>query len=139
MVVFAEDLPIDITAIGQQETGLNSTITRRFGTHLFTADAQRVNEAMEVQVQRRQEIVLYLFGTIPFDYTIDENMHITNAVNNSALFAEPLDFSRITLPAEAEPLPIWIIALILAVCSIGGFVWALTSRARKKEREANVH
>ena len=62
------DLPIDITAIGRQGV-IDGPITTRFGAHLFTADAQRINEALAEQVRRRQESAIYLFSAVSFAFS----------------------------------------------------------------------
>ena len=137
----AADLPIDITAIGRQ-TQNNTTITHpttRFGTHLFTADAQTVNEAMAEQIRRRQATSAHLFEAITFDTTTDPHTQLTAAANNAALFAQPTDFSHITIPQETDPLPWWLIAAVLSACTIGGFIWAITNRTKKKASTADVH
>ena len=129
------DLPIDITAIGRQaNTNANHLQpATRFGTHLFTPDAQIVNEALAAQIRQRQESYVYLFDEVSFDFAIDPHIQLLSTADSLALFSQPTNYSHITMPQEEEPLPIWIFALVLAACAIIGFIWAMTNRAKKKE------
>ena len=140
----ATDLPIDITAIGRQNQGGiggNQPLTR-FGTHLFTPDAQVVNEAMAEQIRRRQETVLYLFEAISFDYTIDAHTQLVSNTSNLALFGQPSNFSHITIPQETNPLPLWVFVVVLFVCAVVGLARAMIARAKKTkdmENTSDVH
>ena len=82
---------------------------------------------------------MYLFEAISFDFAIDPHIQLTSAAGNAALFAQPTDFSHITMPPEADPLPLWLIIAVLAVCATGGFIWAMTNRSKKKASLADVH
>ena len=135
--VYAADLPIDISAIGRQ--GITGPVTPRIGAHLFTDDAQRVNELLADEVRRRQETAEYLFVAVPLYYTPDPHDRIMTAAGDMALFAQPADFSGISIPQEAEDIPLWLMTLIFAACAIIGFVLALMSRARKRRLRADVH
>jgi len=136
-VTYAEDLPIDITTIGRQGD-ITSPITTRFGAHLFTADAQRINELLAQQVRHRQETANELFLTVSADYTVNPNTQIINTTSQLALFSQPMDFNSFSSPQEADSLSTWIIVLIFATCAIAGFIWALISKARKA-RNANAN
>ena len=136
--VYAADLPIDIGAIGRQGE-MSSTMTPRIGAHLFTSEAQRVNELLADEVQRRQDSALYLFGYVASNYGVDAHAQLVEAAYSTALFAQPTNFSNVNFPREAETMPNWIIALILAVCAGFGFVLALAMKSRKRGRVADVH
>ena len=138
MFAYGADLPIDITAIGRQEwTG--SQFTTRIGANLFSADSQRVSETLDEQIQQRQDMMLNLFTTVPLDYEINPHVQVMNFAEDIALFASPVDFSNFNSPQSDENIPIWITILVLSACAVGGFVWATTSKAKKKGRRAGVH
>ena len=136
--VYATYLPIDITAIGRQElTG--GQVTTRIGANLFTADSQRVNELLAERIQHRQDTALYLFASVPLNYEINPHAQVMNTASDMALFAQPVSFSRFNPPQEEEFLPLWLMILIIAACSVGGFIWALVSKEKRKRREQSVH
>jgi len=133
----AEDLPIDINAIGRQEAR-DGQITTRVGAHLFTPDAQRVNEALAEQQRQRQAAALYLFSEVPTSEDVELHTQIINAANNSALFTQPATIINFTPPPPPTPMPMWIIVLVIALCATGGFIWAIVSAKKKRQRE-NVY
>ena len=135
--VYATDLPIDISAIGRQ--GVTGPVTPRIGAHLFTDDAQRINDLLAEEVLRRHETAGYLFAAVPSYYTPDPHDRIMTAAGDMALFSQPSNFSGISIPQESEDMPLWFMALIFAACAAAGFVLALMSRARKRRRQADVH
>jgi len=137
-VAYAVDLPIDIEAIGRQ-AGVANPAPARFGAHLFTDDAQRINALMAEQVSRRQEIATYLFAYAPLGYTIEPHAQFMSAVADAALFDAPISISRANVYSEEDALPIWLIISVFAVCAVGGFIWALVSSTKRKERGRNVH
>ena len=130
--ITAEDLPIDITAIGRQEVVRDGIITVRVGANLFTEDARRVNEALGEQIRQRQAIVQYLFTSIPENNEIEPQMQVMNTAYSLALFAQPATFSNIPNPQPPDTIPIWIVIPLITLCAIGGFVWALISIKKKK-------
>lgn len=134
----AEDLPIDITAIGRQEARENQ-LTTRIGANLFTEDAQRTNEALARQIYLRHAATQYLFSSPPIIQETDLSTQIISAASNSGLFSQPATFITFTTPQEATPIPMWVIAPVIALCAIGGFIWALISAKRKRRQQANVH
>jgi len=136
-ITHAEDLPIDITAIGRQGD-ITNPITTRFGAHLFTADAQRVNEIMADNVRQRLDTTRYLFAVVQADYTMDSYTQLINSSSDMALFAQPMDFNRISMPPDADPMPVWIIISVLAVCAVGGMLWALYPKL-KGTKQGNIH
>jgi len=138
MSVYGFDLPIDIGAIGRQGE-MSGMMTPRIGAHLFTSEAQRVNELLADEVLRRQESALYLFGYVSPNYSPDPHTQIMEAAYSSALFAQAPNFSNVNFPHEAGGMSNWLIALILTVCSGVGFVLALAMRSRKRGRVADVH
>ena len=133
---YAEDLPIDINAIGRQDARSQTT---RIGAHLFTQDAQRVNEAFAEQIRRRQSAVYTLFTDVPQNYEIEPHAQILTAADNMALFAQPLSFSNINPQQTTDALPMWVFIPIMAICALGGFIWALMSIAKKKGQQDGVH
>ena len=136
--VYAVDLPIDIGAIGRQGE-MSGMMTPRIGAHLFTDEAQRVNELLAAEVQQRQESALYLFGYIAPNYSPNPNTQIMEAAYANALFAQPSNFSNVSSPQVAEEISNWLIALILAVCAGVGFILAMAMQSSKRRRAANVH
>jgi len=138
MPVYAADLPIDIGAIGRQGE-MSGMMTPRIGAHLFTDEAQRVNELLADEVRRRQESALYLFEYVVSHYEIDPRAQIMETAYNQGLFAQPSNFSNVNFPQETETMSNWTIALILAGCAGVGFVLAMMMQSRKKGRVADVH
>jgi len=136
IAVTAEDLPIDITAIGRQEAREGQMT--RVGANLFTDDANRVSFALAEQVRLRQAITSYLFAEIATDYTPAIHIQILTATSGAALFAQPNPPTSFTPQPTAEPMSIWIIMLVIAACAVGGFVWALVS-AKKKGQPKDVY
>ena len=137
--LYAADLPIDINAIGRQDN-TNSRITLRFNTHLFTPDAQRVNEALAEQINRRQQTANDLFSTVSFDYSVNVYAQIAYTAGSMGLFVTPADFRHINTPTSQEPLSNWIIVAVLVACAIGGFIWALIAKAKNTTgREDDVY
>ena len=139
--VYATDLPIDISIIrrqGEQSIPINQ-IAPRVGADLFTADAQRINEALANQVSERQEKVSYLFETVPYYYEPDVTAQIQNSAESLALFANPTSHTNFRMVQQEETLSNWTIAIVLAVCTSLGFILALMSRARKRRIQADVH
>ena len=134
----AEDLPIDISAIGRQEVR-DGLITVRIGANLFTEDARRVNEALEEQIRLRQATAQYLFTSIPEIYEVEPHVQLMNTANSLALFAQPASFSNLSLPQEPDSIPMWIILAVIALCAAGGFIWALISGKKKKGQAEGVH
>jgi len=137
VVVYAEDLPIDITAIGRREAG-EGQIATRVGANLFTADSQRVNYAFAEQIRIRQSAVEYLFAEVPHNYEVEPREQIISAANNSALFVQPVFISSNIQTQTSDPISMWIVVPIIAICALGGFIWALVS-AKKKGKKEIVH
>jgi len=135
--VSAEDLPIDIAAIGRREPTGTQAATR-IGANLFTSDSQRVNEAFAEQIYIRQSVVSYLFSEAHNNYEVESSVRLMDASSNAGLFAQPL--TAINAPHLEPPssISIWVIVPIIAMCSIGGFILALIS-AKKKGQKAGVH
>ena len=140
MFVLAEDLPIDITAIGRQEAR-DGQIATRVGANLFTADAQVVNNALAEQVRRRQTSAQYLFASVPVNYVTEPTVQIMNAASGLALFSQPSNIGSISISHQNanQPISIWLIISLIAVCALGGFAWALIARAKKKGQRESVH
>jgi len=138
LIVYAEDLPIDINAIIRQEIRGSHTATR-VGANLFTEDAQRVNYALAEQVRVRQATASYLFTTATYNCATDPHIQLITAANSSALFAQPANFSNSNLPQNADPISMWVVIPIIALCAIGGFVWAMISGAKKKGQRESVY
>ena len=136
--VYAEDLPIDISAIGRQDIQ-EGQITTRVGANLFTTDSERVNEALAEQIRQRQAIASYLFTYVSPNHEVDPHIQIVNAANNAALFTQPVFFTSATQPQNADTIPLWIFVSIIAVCAIVGFIWALISISKKKGQQDGVH
>ena len=134
----AADLPIDINAIRRRGV-IESPIATRFGGHLFTADAQRVNEAMAAQVEQRLGSVSYLFAVVSDGYSVDNHTQVTMAAENAVLFAQPVNFGQFNSSQTTGELPLWLIFLVCGICAIGGFVWALLYQSKKKAREEHVY
>ena len=135
---YAADLPIDINAIRRRGT-IESPIATRFGGHLFTADAQRINEAMAAQIERRLDSASYLFSAVSYGDSIDSHTQVTIAAENAALFAQPTNFGQLNTSQSSDELPLWLIFLVCGICAIGGFVWALLYQSKKKARDAHVY
>ena len=137
--VYASDLPIDITAIGRQERPA-SQFNTRIGSHLFTDDAQVINELLAEQIKARQASTLYLFASVSANnIEIDNHTQLMANADNMALFSQPVHHGSFNIPVEEELWPWWLIAFIIGTCSLAGFVWAMISNAKKKERALNVH
>ena len=136
--VTAEDLPIDITAIGRQETP-EGQLTVRVGNNLFTRDSMRVNEALAEQIIRRQALTSYLFSEAFIAAESELHVNILNAAYNWALFSQPVIFTNTPLPQPDTSIPMWVIVLIIALCATGGFIWALLSGAKKKRQTDSVN
>ena len=135
----AEDLPIDITAIGRQEVR-DGLITVRIGANLFTEDSRRVNEALAEQIRQRQATAQYLFTSISEAYEVEPHMQIINSAINSALFTQPSSFSNINLPPDdTSSISMWLVIPIIALCAVSGFIWALISSKKKKGQVEGVH
>ena len=133
----ATDLPIDITAIGRQDIR-TTHVTTRVGANLFTSDSQRINEILAERILQRQAMTTYLFETISYNYEIDPHARIMYAASDLALFAQP-NFNTFSSPQAEEEIPLWILAVIIAVCAIGGFIWALVSGAKKRRKAESVY
>ena len=137
ITVQAADLPIDITAIGRQDTR-TTHITTRVGANLFTRDSQVVNELLTERIRQRQAVAAYLFESVSYNYEIDPHARLLNTANYLALFAQP-SINTFTSPQSDEDIPLWIMALVLAACAVGGFIWALTSNAKKRRKSQDVY
>jgi len=135
---YAADLPIDITAIGRQDVPTRR-ILDRVGAHLFTADAQRVNDALQERVLVRQQTYRYIFTTVNYNYDIPAHERILNSATDMALFSQPVIITTFNTHVEDSAMPTWAVIIIIAVCAIGGFVLAMRSIAKKRRREDSVY
>ena len=136
--LLAEGLPIDINAIGRR--GLrDDQPTVRIGAHLFTADAQRVNYAFEEQIRRRQAIASYLFADVPLNYEVEPHEQVINTTTSLGLFSQPANFANVNIHQTADPVPLWIFALLIPICALGGFIWAIASHRKKKGQAESVY
>jgi len=88
---------------------------------------------------RRQETYIYLFNTISFEYEINIHEHITSTANSLVLFSTPTDFSHINIPAQEEPLPMWVFVIAITVCAMVGFALAMIRRSKKKRQAIDVY
>ena len=136
ITLYAGDLPIDITAIGRQEAS-TGRVTYRIGAHLFTADSQSINAVFADRIQRRQDIALSLFASVSFDYDIDPHDRIMNIASDLKLFSQPTYTITFNNDQDSQEIPIWLMALALALCAVVGFVWALKSIASRKQRNVD--
>lgn len=134
-VVYAHDLPIDITAIGRQDVP-TGRVTHRIGAHLFTEDAQRINDIFDQRVQERQETALTLFDYAAVNYEVDSHNRVMSTAYNLALFSQPANFSTFDTAQDNTNMPTWLIVLIFAVCAAGGFMLALKSISKKRSKES---
>jgi len=138
VLVGAMDLPIDINAIGGQETR-EGQATTRIGANLFTADSRRANDALATQIYQRQSTAAYLFADVSEDYEVEPRIQLINAAQNAALFSQPTNFSNVAQPQATDQLSMWFIIPIIALSAVGGLVWALSSRSKKKEPKVGVY
>jgi len=135
----ADDLPIDITAIGHQE-GYDDALTARFNIELFTPGARKIYQALAEQKQQKWESAAAgLFIAVKDEQPVDEHEQIAETVSEIGLFSVPADYSRIKNPDDTESIPIWLVVTLLSACAIGGFIWAKTSEKKRKEREGHAH
>jgi len=135
----AEDLPIDITAIGRQEAREGQPTTR-IATNLFSEDSQWVNEALAHQISQRQAAATHLFLETTENQEIDIYTRIIAAAYSSNLFTQPVTINTFTVPQQtAAPIPIWMAVPIIFTCAAAGFVWALASANKKRKKKSNVH
>jgi len=113
--------------------------THRIGANLFTADSQRINDALAHRIQQRQDIALTLFETVSFhNETTPHDMVVAAAIDLN-LFSQPTNITTFNTVQESTEIPIWAIAAILAACVVVGFVWALRSTAKKRRQAENVY
>lgn len=136
--VHAEDLPIDINAIGRQDIREGQPISRVI-VNLFTAESQMINEGLAERIYRRNSIASYLFTEIPAVVYVDPNALIMDAAYNLALFSQPTSFNVMPPPPPSSQISMWFIVLIIAFGAMGGFVWALISKRKKEAREKSVY
>ena len=134
----AYDLPIDIMAIGRQEIQ-TGRVTHRIGAHLFTADAQRVNDAMARHLQLRQETSQTLFTNVMWDGERDMHAQVLENASNMALFSQPLHITVFATDNDSFQMPTWAIVAGLALCAAVGFALALRSLAHKKKEVPDVY
>jgi len=140
--VCAADLPIDITAIDRQSRQGHTVITTRIGANLFSADSLRVNEVFEERIRVRQGAAAQLFLSVAAHHGSEPQERIKARADELALFSRPVNFNNFSMSQDSLALPPWLVALILAVCALGGFLWAWLSgakKARKQRMGGHVH
>ena len=129
------DLPIDINIIGE-ERGSGEAYTANVGTELLTPNAQEVSQAInEFNHQKREELSSSLFLSESGDEVIGMHEQIANFAVNKALFSEPADYSGMRMANDGNPISLWVIILMFAVCAVGGFILARILMERKKEKD----
>ena len=132
-------LPIDITAIGRTEQPEIILSLRFFELDLFSANSQRINEAMAEQIRLSRLALEYnLFETFEAVRVVDINEQIAYAAAGLNLFAEPVSFGRIGQVEADEEIPLWITILVLSVCAILGFVIARAVLSKKEDKTKGV-
>ena len=133
-VALAVDLPINIDAIGQVgDDGHRYAVTTRFGIDLFSESAEEVNAAIANQHRlARERVEAGIFEDVHALEEVDVEVQVLHAVSDSDLFAEPLRFARATAVEAEEPLPVWLIAIVML--SAAGF-GLLIAQAVVKRRE----
>lgn len=136
ITVTAEDLPIDINAIGRQH--IEHQINVRIGEGLFSEDSAIVNAAQHELIRRRQDTALELFSYIPDQTEIDTIDFIISRTNSVGLFSVPTNYSHIVVPPQPQPLSTGIIIATIGICVVLGFVATLIYR-KKKERETDAN
>ena len=135
----AEDLPIDITTIGQMDAEhRRDAVTPRHGVDLFSESAEEVDVALANQShQLRASAADGLFGEIYSMCEFNIEQRIILVAEESDLFATPMQFRRNDSSDETSGAPIFLILFILLLCTIGGFVSAKIT-LRRKVQKSNV-
>jgi len=137
-VAQAEDLPIDITAVGQQE-GYDDAVTSR-DTELLTADAESVSEAIEEhQRLKREELTAGLFETSHVNEAVDMRGQVMNVADDSTLFSKPANYIGKGMADSGTSISAWIVIVLFAACGAGGFAIAYGLLMRRKRQGAGVH
>ena len=136
-LALAVDLPIDIDAIGQIDgESRRYAVTAGRRIDLFSARADVVNAALAEQIQARQEWVSS--GLFQAYHTLDEldvEQRVFYAAQESALFAEPMEFSRATAIDTDETFSLWLVVLIFLASGGVGFLIARKMSGRKDGRD----
>ena len=128
-------LPIDITAIGRGEQPEIILSLRFFELDLFSANSQRINEAIAEQIRLNRLVLEYnLFETFESVRVVDINEQIAYAAAGLNLFAEPVSFGRIGQVETDDEIPLWITITVLSVCAVLGFVIARAVLLRKEDK-----
>jgi len=136
--VYAYDLPIDITAIARQDTPMGR-VTHRIGAHLFTSDAQRINDAMANDILQRQDTVGDLFLYKAYRSTTPLQYGLLTAASDMNLFNQPVNFTRFHVADERFEIPNWVFIVTLSVCAAAGFLFALRSISNKRSKQERVY
>ncbi len=134
-VASAEDLPVDIGAVGQQE-GYDDAVTARFTTELFTEEADAATRVIAENAQaRREESLGSLFGTAGGARDEDASSRVMGLAEEYALFSEQTRYGSGSTAVGAEVLPWWLVAVVFGFCGVGGFViaYGLLERRRRQE------
>ena len=126
------DLPIDITAIGRGEQAEIILSLRFFDLDLFSANSQRLNEAIAKR-QRINQAMLEesMFVVFEVPQIMDADERTVYAANNLNLFAQPANFGRIGQTQVNDEIPLWLIITILSLCAALGIVLAKVFVQRK--------
>ena len=141
LTVLAEDLPIDIDAIDRiGKEGNRRAVTVQRGIDLFSESADKVNEAFNSHFQSRRETAIYGLFIDEYEREYETaQQRILRIADESALFSEPMQFSRSTNDYVPETTPMWVVAVILL--GFVGIVFFIIRSAMvtRKERKSDVY
>lgn len=127
------DLPIDITAIGRQVTATPVHSLWLLEIEMFTPASRALYEAMARQrYVNRTNIEASLFARFVEPELINEHEHVAAAALNAGLFMQPVVFRTIGQAGDDNPIPLWLIALVMMVCVVAGYGFARMVIKRKE-------
>jgi len=133
----ANDLPIDIDAIGRHGEEQRGALTVRSGIDLFSEESEaRVEAKAERQARTLEEAQTLLFQE---DYTFtraDTNEVLSaTAIENEMLFAEPIQVRTLTTVEDAPEMSLWLMVPVAVACAGLGLLIALRTKSKRKVRE----
>jgi len=131
------DLPINIAAIGRQETALPIYSLRLMQLDLFSPTSGAINEALIRQRDlHRTGIQANLFARFVEPELIDANERAAASAMHLGLFLQPMTFRSIGQADDDGAMSILLIAAIMAACAVAGYVFARAFIKKKEKAEA---
>jgi hypothetical protein len=133
-VAYAEDLIVDVSAVGQQQ-GYENSESSAGSSELFTDESVLISESIANQKQmKRENLMTGLFVSVHRIGKVDEHSQIINLAEDVGLFSSPVNYIKKTNSSESISVsPLTVVAIFVVFGAVGYLIARGLLRREKKD------